>query len=410
MTRKNQIRLTLLVVASISFGVSFLSLSYMSRMATRIADIAAVDSRMTEIAESLSNRMREARQAERNFILFLDTTYIDQTRRILDAMTAEAEEARQISTIYSSQFDSVGMSLDSYGENIQQLTRIFREDPRMLGLVQQELIETEREIRSLARSRRIREGDWMTDLGLSFAADSKLPSETTRLFQNLDIDADRIFVLSRRILSNARASLASGSEQAMLYGVRARRNILSLLMISGLGLVLLIYFVPRRIFAPIQGILRALRAVGRGDVEFPMPDLKAKDEIGELARAFSDATHKIRYFNELITDKIVEIKRNQQRILEEIEEGVILAAPDYKITFVNQAAREIFKFKGEIASLKDVSLLWEPLQGRLDQIDQTGRIILDLKINPRSLRTRQVSVIPRPGKTGRTESILIMIR
>ena len=141
MTRKNQIRLAFLFVATISLGVSLAALLYMSRMATRIEKIATVDAQMTQIAESLSTRMQEAKKLEREFVLFLDTSPLDQGIRILDAMTAEAVRARQLSEIYSAWFDSVGMSIKSYRENIQRLKEVFRENPRMFGRIRQNMID-----------------------------------------------------------------------------------------------------------------------------------------------------------------------------------------------------------------------------------------------------------------------------
>lgn len=411
MTSKNQIRLTLGIVVSISFGVSLLSLSYMNRMVKRLALIAAVDARMTEISESLSIKMLEARQAEKNYIIFFDSAYIDLNSQLIDAILADVSDARQVSPLFMAQLDSVELFITSYRENIRKLTETFQEDPRMLTRIGQQVMQAERELRQLNRSQNIGQDDWTTDLNITLlAASNKLSSDKLRIFENLKLTSNRVIALTQKISRNARGSLSENTDLAIHFGARAQRNILTLLLFSLLILGILIYYLPRRVFEPLKGILRALKAVGRGDVDFPMPNIESKDEIGELSRSFYEATRKIRYFNELITDKIVEVKRNQQRILEEIEEGVIIATPDYKITFMNQAVREMFKLKGEVASLKDMQMLWELLQTRLDQIDQQGRSTFELKVGHHSLRKQEVSVIPRPGKTGKIETILIIIR
>lgn len=410
MTGKNKIRLTLGFVVSISFGVSLLSLSYMNRMVKRLASIAAVDARMTEISESLSIKMLEARQAEKNYIIFFDSAYINLNSQLIDSILSDVAEARQISPLFETQLDSVAMFVTSYRENIQKLTETFQEDPRMLTRIGQQVIQAERDLRRLDRSQKLGQDDWITDFNISLlAASNKLSSDKVRIFENLKLSSNRVIALTQKISRNARASLYKNTDQAIHFGARAQRNILTPLFGSLLILGILIYYLPRWIFEPLKGILRSLKAVGRGDVDFPMPSIESKDEIGELSRSFYEATRKIRYFNELITDKIVEVKRNQQRILEEIEEGVIIATPDYKITYMNQAAREMFKLKGEVASLKDLQMFWKSFQAQLDQLDQQGRRTFELKMNPRSLRKLEVSVIPRPSKTGKIETILIII-
>jgi PAS domain-containing protein len=411
MTGKNKIRLTLVFVVSISFGVSLLSMGYMNRMVKRLASIAAVDARMTEISESLSIKMLEARQAEKNYIIFYDSTYINLNTQLIDNILADVSNARQISPLYKTQLDSVEKLVNLYRENIHKLTETFQEDPRMLTRIGQQVMQTERELRRLNRSQKLGQDDWMTDLNITLlAASNKLSSDKVRIFENLKLTSNRVIALTQKISRTARASLSANTDQAIHFGARAQRNILTLLLLSFLILGILIYYLPKRIFEPLKGILRALKAVGRGDVDFPMPSLESKDEIGEISRSFCEATRKIRYFNELITDKIVEVKRNQQRILEEIEEGVIIATPDYKITYMNQATRELFKLKGEVASLKDLQVFWKSLQPQLEQLDQQGRRTFELKMNPRSLRKLEVSVIPRPGKMGKIETILIIIR
>ncbi|HDQ45864.1 MAG TPA: HAMP domain-containing protein [bacterium] len=411
MTGKNRIRLAMGAVAAVSFGVSLLSLTYMNRMARRLTAIAAADVHLTEISESISIRILEARQAEKNYILFFDSTDIDLNVRLIDGVLTDVSRARRIAPHSAARFDSLVSLLGDYRENIQKLTFLSFENADKLTRVGRRLMQTERELQGLKHPQQSGLDGWTTDMQIALLAVSgELSPDKIRTLENLKRTGKQIMALTRKISDASRASLAANAEQALLLAARAQRDVLTLLLLSGVFLGVLMYYLPRRLFEPFSRILRALRAVGRGDVAFPLPGIESKDEIGELSRAFYEATRKIRYFNELVTEKIVEVKRNQQRVLEEIHEGVIITGPDYKITFMNQAARDLLQLKGEAVSLKDLPGLWNSLQARLDQVDPQDRSPIALKAGKLSVGALAVSVIPRTGKGGRVENILFLIR
>ena len=64
MTNRGKIRITLTVIASISLGISFLSLYYMNRMVQEIEEIAYRDAKIAELGEILSILILEARREE----------------------------------------------------------------------------------------------------------------------------------------------------------------------------------------------------------------------------------------------------------------------------------------------------------------------------------------------------------
>lgn len=416
LTSKTKIRLSLLLVAAISLGMSLLSLNYMNQIIRKIEVMTESDARMAEIGEQLSIKMLEARREEKNFIIFLDSAYVHQSMRILESVDGQVERARSVSPAYQAKLDSISGLVSKYRESLRSLVTIFQDDPRAFYRLQQQVMEYEDELREI----RSQDGSEAQGLPVPLSAlnyslldaANKITSDKARVITRLkDISTD-ILHLTESIAAQARQSLAENSREGRRYGIHARRNILTLLMITALILAALIFYLPMKIFEPFKRIQRALKAVSRGDAEFPMPNLESKDEIGELSRSFREATSKIRFFNELMSEKVVETRRNYQRILDEVDEGVIITTLDFEVTFVNQAVLERFglKTKTEVKSLQDVVPLWAELEASLKNIDKMGRKEFELKNRSEPRAEYRVTVIPRPGRSGRIENVLFIIR
>lgn len=416
LTSKTKIRLSLLLVASVSLVTSLLSLNYMNQMVRKIEVMTESDAKMAEIGEELSIRMLEARREEKNFIIFLDSTHIQQSMQILESMDKEASLARSVSPLYHTELDSIAKLISSYRNSLQSLAQTFQDDPRAFYRLQQQVMEYEKELKHITEQEQISSKElpgWATILNYSLLnAANKISSDKAKVISELKETSTQILILTESIAESARESLARNSKEGRQYGVRARRNILTLLMITGLLLAALIFYLPMKIFEPFRKIQRALSAISRGETEFPMPNMDSKDEIGTLSRSFHEATRKIRFFNNLITEKVVETRRNYQRILDEVDEGVIIATTDLNVIFINQTIREWFhlKTKTEIKSVQDIGPLWSQIGSALENIEKMGRTELDMQNGTDYPEMHKVTVIPRPGKSGRTETVLFIIR
>lgn len=416
LTSKSKIRLSLILVASISLGTSLVSLSYMNQIVRKIEIMTDTDAKMAEIGEALTIKMLEARREEKNFIIFLDSLYINNNFQILDEIEAGVNQARNIFPDYDARLDSITNLVRIYRENIRSLAQTFQDDPRAFYRLQQQVMQYEMELEQITKKQKTASPQnqvWASPLNYSMlSAANKLSSDKAKVITQLKETSTQILLLTQSIAVKARESLANNSQQGRQYGIRARRNILTLLMVTGLILAYLIFYLPQKIFEPFRRIQRALGAISRGAIEFSMPNMEAKDEIGELSRAFNEATKKIRYFNDLITEKLVETRRHYQRILDEVDEGVIISTTDYQITSMNQAVRELFdlKTKTEVKSIKDLIPLWKGIGSSLENIEKMGRTEFRIKLSSESDRECSVTVIPRPGKSGRLENMLFILR
>jgi len=416
LSSRGKIRLALFIVAFISLGTSFLSLSYMHRMATKIEEIAYKDAKIAELGEELSIKMLEARREEKNFIIYFDTLYIDNNQRIIDEIKSDVNDAKEITEAYSTKLDSIEFLIERYSNNIRLLVETFQEDPRTLYNLRRQVINYEEELQNLAKKRKVEVDalpSWTSDINISIlSAATKLSAEKSKLFTELREVGNEIMKLTQQITTSARESLAKNSSEGMKYSVKAERNTLTLLLLAGLLLLYMIFYLPQRIFLPFKRMIKILKAIGRGETEAPLPDIHTKDELGELSRSFQEAIHKLKFFNDLKTSKIADIERNFRRVLTEIDEAVILLTPDLRISYANVAAREIFAFSEDInyKPLKEITVLWEILGKHFESGATKRKAEYSLKIKKMDLRKKNLIVIPGLAKSGKLESVLLIVK
>ena len=415
-TGKGKIRLALLLVALISLGTSLLSLSYMNRLARKFEQIASRDAKIAELGETLSIKMLEARREEKNFIIYLDTTYIVGNRRIIEEIRSDVENVIGITTAYMSELDSIEVLLAEYSANIDRLVTAFQEDPRTLYNLQRQIMNYEQELRNLAKNRRLSVESLpslTSDVNIALlSASAKLSTEKTRLFNELREDGDRIMNLAQDIASSARETLAKNSTEGMSYSQKAQRNTWTLIFLAVFLLAFLVVSLPQRIFLPYRKISRVLEAIGRGESEFTLPNIGKGDELGELSRSFEEAIGKLRDYSDLKTSKIAQLQRNLYRVLEEVKEAFFILAPDLTVLYVNVAAKALFDIDRELISksIKELESLWEVLKESIVDVEKRGRFEISLKFRKMEFKKKTVSVIPSTSSTGRLENIFIIVK
>ncbi len=416
MTSRGKIRFALLAVAFIALGTSLLSLSYMNQMAQRIDQIATRDAKIAELGEALSIQMLQARREEKNFIIYLDTLYIANTRDIIQEMRSSVLNAKAIAQNYVGKLDSIEALLQIYDSKVTDLVYAFQEDPRTLYNLQRQIMNYEQELRTLAKDRKLdleSLPSWSSDVNIALlSASAKLSTEKSRLFEELRGVGNDVMTLAQEIATRARESLAANSIQGMSYSVKAQRNTLTLILIAVLLLTYLIIYLPSNIFQPYRKIGKALLAIGRGESEFILPNMDVNDELGDLSRAIKEAIQKLHAYNELKTKKIAQIQRNLHRILDEVKEAVIILAPDLTILFLNNAAKVLFETERELISksIKELEPLWQVVDWSVADLEKKGRYEVDLKLKKVEFKKKMVSIVPNIGSAGKLENILIIIK
>jgi len=416
LSSKGKIRLTLVIVASISLGTSFVSLLYTSNMAQKIQEMAHRDAKMAQLAEDMSIRMLEARREEKNFVIYLDSTYIRNNKRAMEQISTDIGEARGISLEYSAELDSLELFAARYNSNIDFLVKILQEDPKTLRVLQRQMMTYEEQLKDLAKEEELRVDSlpsWMSDLNVSLlSAATRLSTEKARLFAELRENSSLILKLTRGIAASSRQSLANHGSEGVRYGVKAQRNTLTMFIIMGILLVYLVFYLPSHVFLPFRRIIRALHRMAKGEVQVSFPGSERDDEVGELSRAFMNAVDKLRLYNDLKTKKIAESERKLYRLLEEMEEAVLILSPDLTLSSANTRARTVFSLSEDAVgrSIREIPPAWDVLGSHLQTVERSGRVEFTMGGRGQECPKRKVAVVPNLRGDGQVEAIFVVAR
>lgn len=419
LSSRAKIRMALFSVAAVSMGAACTSLLYMNHMATRISTIVERDATIAQLGEDMSIKVLEARRDEKNFIIYLDSTYVQSSRKTLADLAediAEIEEDEEISEEYAAMLDSIRDYLSEYELNVGLLVKTFQEDPRALKTIQKQVMAYEEELKRLAKRGKIELdslSSWLSDLGFyTQTVGTRVSTEKEALVANLRESSQGVQRLAQAMVDRARESLASNGREAVRYGLRAQKNVITIFLATGLLLVYLIFYLPNRIFLPFRRIVRALKALSRGEADFPFPSVDSKDELGELSRAFESALSELRTYNILKTNKIIDSGKRFRRIMEEIDEAVLFVSSDLKVEHINGPARELFLGSEETLSkdIRDLTDLWTLVGEKLEDIARSGRVEFSTKSRKKSLKNKIVSITPYFDRSGKLETTVIILK
>ena len=414
LSSKGKIRLVLVIVVSLSLITALVSLLYMNAMITRIRQITLKDAKLVDLGRDISIKVLDARREEKNFIIYLDSTYIDQTLSIINMIEANVEQARQIAPEQAITLDSISGLLSDYENDIGTLKRTFQEDPRALSSLQRQLVDYEEQLKKTVGRSRLQEDSlpaWLSDLNvLAVAATAKLSTEKARLLSDLRETTTSILSLAGRIVAQAQNDLAQHSEEGVRYGYKAQRNTVTIFIVTVLLLTYLIIYFPRIVLLPFQRIAKTLKAIGRGETAFRINDLEKGGEFLDLYRSFQDAIYNLKLHNDLKTEKIAELQKQYRSALEEMREACVVVSADLKLSYLNPAALDLFSLDDSVngKSITEVSSIWKHLEEPFKTSER--RIVVTARIKRSDLRKRVITVLSFRSKTDQAPSRLIVIR
>jgi len=169
-----------------------------------------------------------------------------------------------------------------------------------------------------------------------------------------------------------------GSERLL---TSLNRTLLLVAVAAGLGAVLLILGLSRRILAPVEALTAAARRMEAGDLSQRV-EITSEDEIGDLARAFNAMADGLAHFEELrrqlMTDVAHELRTpltNIRGYLEALQDGVV--EPERHV--IDSLHEEAMLLNHLVDDLQDLSLA-EAGQLRLERRPVALTNLVDLAI------------------------------
>jgi nitrogen fixation/metabolism regulation signal transduction histidine kinase len=385
----------------------------MSAMISRINQITLRDAKLVDLGRDISIKILDARKEEKNFIIYLDSTYIGQAFSLISQIKSDVEEAKRIAPEHTGKLDSMSLFLEDYRSDIAALATAFQEDPRALSMLQRQLIDYEEQLKKTVSHSRTKEDSlpaWLTDLNvLMVAATTKLSTEKARLLTELRETSTAILNISGQIAAQAQTDLAKHSEEGVRYGFKAQRNTLTIFIITLLLLAYLIIYFPRYVLLPFQRITRTLKAISKGDAGLRLVSLEKGGEFSELYNAFQDAIYNLKLYNDLKTERIVELEKQFRTTLGEMKEACLVLSYDLRVVYANSAANNLLGFDEEIIgkNLSELPALWKILEAPLTSGNSQRRVETSGRIKKTDLRKRNITVISFRSKT--TEAMMRVV-
>jgi signal transduction histidine kinase len=167
-----------------------------------------------------------------------------------------------------------------------------------------------------------------------------LASEQVELQRFRDKDGGLVYDLSAPIqvgprrVGTARIGFNQGSLEDALKAPRRRITLIAAIAIffSALGTILIVGWITRA----LPKLAAAAREAGRGNFGVQV-QVKSRDEIGTLARAFNEMT----VANSLLFRGLQEEKEKLANIFNDTREGLILTDPQGRVLLINPSARAL---------------------------------------------------------------------
>ena len=129
--------------------------------------------------------------------------------------------------------------------------------------------------------------------------------------------------LNRTIYRQARESSVRGAYSRLERILAAEGTVLAAVLVLALGIgILASWLISRSLARPISELQRAMAVVGTGELDYPI-DVRSRDEIGDLARAFTTMTGHLRQsradmvrLNAELEAKIGQLERTQAQLIQ----------------------------------------------------------------------------------------------
>ncbi|MBN2029201.1 HAMP domain-containing protein [bacterium] len=182
--------------------------------------------------------------------------------------------------------------------------------------------------------------------------------------------------------------------------------------------ILLSIIISSVIVRPIQRLVEATKDIGEGDYDVRL-DETSSDELGILAGEYNTMIDKLKKYRDMNISQIVAEKRKSEAIIQNIDDGIIIINPDYKVTGINRTAANFLNIDStEILDHHFLEIIKnEMLFAYVKEANETGetpniesdRSVITFKGEDTDLHC-QFSIIPIHDKSGPILSTVLLLR
>ncbi|MBI2117627.1 PAS domain S-box protein, partial [Candidatus Peregrinibacteria bacterium] len=158
------------------------------------------------------------------------------------------------------------------------------------------------------------------------------------------------------IEKNGSEMLRRNNEMVMAYVRSSQMRHQNILLIFSVVILIFVmtagfvsYMTRRSIIQPLQRLGVGIRKFGAGDMDYRI-DIKAGDEVGDIARFFNEMAAKLKKSYSSLAEKVSEAEREAENVkkfyeaAEAAAEQIIITDVDGKILYANKATQKITGF------------------------------------------------------------------
>ena len=353
-----KITLSILITFIIILPSVWLSLFYFTNLLASLTVITDRDVALGRTATELSLTMLDIRRYEINYRMFGSSTERESVEKLIahaDSLLVSANDIaptpeRVVITgladhlgIYSNSFSMLVEHILQYPPetSIQQKARLsnrLNEFQSAYRDILEVLDDASPAIRDSILTRANKDIDLFS---LDLLAMSDRPGQPFYIQENLDNSRQAFLDSAHELARRGWKNMLEHREQSLRIEARAKRNIISVLILTCIVCVFMVGYLPRIIVRPITSLNRTFRKAQEGDFKAFAP-VQSNDEIGDLAHSYNLMMDRLSMYDNLKTKKIASQKRAFDRFMENLDVPACIVTSDMVAVFYNTAFADIF--------------------------------------------------------------------
>jgi nitrogen fixation/metabolism regulation signal transduction histidine kinase len=365
MTIKAKISLSIIFALILIAPMVSLSLHYLNQMWKRLEEITLQDTRLVDIAQEIEVQILLAKKVESNlslnFVLENDSIYIQQNNQATNNVFKLVNEGLTTSL----QNDSLLKEIQSITKEYQQHFKEFIRNRSLPVSMerQRQLLNTAftnkknelfyKYINLLNRAQKEQnndKADSLTNLANKLLNDFSIEDLifSTHLSENPQLGAikqklttavENIQRLAQLLNANGQKILMTHRLETEKFSARAKRNIVTVILLTFMISIYLVFIFPSRIVKPITTIINMVRQAESGNYDVSIPSA-SRDEVGELATFLNRMMRQVKEHDVLKTRKIAQQQRKVETITNAIREGILILNHEREITVINKILQQ----------------------------------------------------------------------
>lgn len=175
---------------------------------------------------------------------------------------------------------------------------------------------------------------------------------------------------------------------------RFREMLLGLLLAVGATALTITLIMNRLVIRKLEQVVRATKLLGRGKLDLTV-DVASRDEIGELATSFNEMVEGLRR-----AQALRERKELLENVLNNVDDCVIVFAPDGSVVALNRGAARVFGLRPAEVIGRRYAFFGEEQEAVLAQAQNAGPLTIEMKLRTEDGRyfPAQVHLAPLRGE------------